>query len=120
MEYDAHKVVSPVLKDFVDGKIDSMPKVYAKIDQKRKEINEPYTLTDEAKQMTAQGYKELAQEQANIKAPEYSAAPEVPSVVQDGAKPNAPTTNASANTASSNTSAQSLPVASIVAQNQSR
>ncbi len=120
MEYDAHKVVSPVLKDFVDGKIDSMPKVYAKIDQKRKEINEPYTLTDEAKQMTAQGYKELAQEQANIKAPEYSAVQEAPSVVQDGAKPNAPTTNASANTASSNTSAQSLPVASIVAQNQSR
>ena len=114
MEYDAHKVVSPVLKDFVDGKIDSMPKVYAKIDQKRKEINEPYTLTDEAKQMTAQGYQELAQEQKTSSPANQE--------TQQSSAPTLASTNAAeqANTANSNAPAQSLPIASIVAQNQSR
>ncbi len=62
MEYDAHNVVQPILEDFLDGKIDSIPKVYAKIDARRKKIGEPYAQTSDSEKMIQLGYQQLAEE----------------------------------------------------------
>ena len=75
MEYDAHNVVQPILEDFLDGKIDSIPKVYAKIDALRKKIGEPYAQTSDSEKMIQLGYQQLAKEAENELAKEAKNAP---------------------------------------------
>ena len=55
MEYDAHEIVEPALVDYVNGTIQTIPELYAKIEKDRKKNKNTYILNFSAAQKAKKG-----------------------------------------------------------------
>ena len=67
MEYDAHKIVEPALRDFVHGKIKTLEEMYYIIDTERKKNGNEYIWTPTAKEKIAIGAKQMSNSPKELK-----------------------------------------------------
>lgn len=58
MEYDAHKVVEPAIKNYIIGLIPTIPALYSEIEKVREANKNTYLLTPSASKKAAKGKKE--------------------------------------------------------------